>query len=109
MALCFLRPESMMRELRLLGLFAVISAGGCFSQTLNDSSPQSATSPSIAVDCSDPSQAGSAECNAAQTQTPGRENLPSSERVPQLKTPYNQGQTFPRTTPLNPSQVRQPK
>ena len=65
------------------------------------------------MDCSDPSQAGSAECNAAQTQTPsstqGRENLPSSERVPQLRTPYNQGQTVPRTTPLNPSQIRQPK
>ena len=103
----------MMRELRLLGLFVVISAGGCFSQTLNDSSPQSATSPSIAVDCSDPSQAGSAECNAAQSQTPsstqGRENLPSSEGVPQLKPPYNQGQSVPRTTPLNPSQIRRPK
>jgi protein involved in polysaccharide export with SLBB domain len=104
----------MMRELRLLGLFIVISAAGCFSQTLNDSSPQSTTSPSIAVDCSDPSQAGSAECNAVQTQAPGstqgRENLPSSsERLPQLRTPYNQGQTVPRTTPLNPSQIRQPK
>lgn len=103
----------MMRELRLLGLFALISAAGSFSQTTNDYSPQSPTSPSIAVNCSDPSQAGSAECNAAQTQAPvstqGRENLPSSERLPQLRTPYNQGQTVPRTTPLNPSQVRQPK
>ena len=61
------------------------------------------------MDCSDPSQAGSAACNPAQTQTQGGGNLPSSERVPQLKTPYNQGQTVPRTTPLNPSQMRQPK
>ena len=65
------------------------------------------------MDCSDPSQAGRAECNAAQTQTPsttqGRENLPSAESVPQLKTPYNQGQNLPRAIPLNPSQIRLPK
>jgi len=103
----------MMKELRLFGLFVVISAGVCFSQNPNDYSPQNPTSPSVAVDCSDPSQAGSAECNAAQTQTPGstqgRENVPPSERLPQLRAPYNQGQTVPRTTPLNPSQIRQPK
>ena len=103
----------MMRELHLLALFLIISVGGGISQSLSDSSPQSTTSPSIAMDCSDPTQAGSPECAAAQRQMPsgtqGRENLPSTERVPQLRTPYSQGQTVPRTTPLNPSQIRQPK
>ena len=101
----------MIRELRLLGLFLVIAAGGCFSQIPNESSPQSSTSPSIAVDCTDPSQAESAEC-VAQTQTSGsaqgRGNLPSSVTIPQLRSPFDTNQP-PPTIPPNPSQVQRPK
>src|ERR1035438_4359646 len=100
----------MMRELRLLGLFFVIAAGGCFSQIPNDSSPQSSTSPSIA-DCTDPSQAESPECVAqAQTSgsTQGRGNTPSSVTMPQLRSPLDTNQP-PPTIPPNPSQVQRPK
>jgi protein involved in polysaccharide export with SLBB domain len=99
-----------MQKSRLLALFIVFSVGVCLSQSLNDSSSQG-----TAVDCSDPSQAGSAECSAAQAQTSGgtqgRNNPAPSERVPQLKTPTNLNprQTTPGTYPLNPSQVQQPK
>jgi|CZKR01.1.fsa_nt_gi protein involved in polysaccharide export with SLBB domain len=100
----------MMRELRLLGMFFVIAAGGCFSQIPNDSSPQSSTSPSIA-DCTDPSQAESPECVAqAQTSgsTQGRGNTPSSVTMPQLRSPLDTNQP-PPTIPPNPSQVQRPK
>ena len=100
-----------MRELRLLGLFLVIAAGGCFSQIPNESSPQSSTSPSIAVDCSDPTQAESPECVAqAQTSggTQGRGNIPSSVTVPQLRSPFESNQA-PAPAPPNPSQVQRPK
>jgi len=100
-----------MRELRLLGLFLVIAAGGCFSQIPNESSPQSSTSPSIAVDCSDPTQAESPECVAqAQTSggTQGRGNIPSSVTVPQLRSPFESNQP-PAPAPPNPSQVQRPK
>jgi protein involved in polysaccharide export with SLBB domain len=100
----------MMRELRLLGLFFVIAAGGCFSQIPNDSSPQSSTSPSIA-DCTDPSQAESPECVAqAQTSgsTQGRGNTPSSVTMPQLRSPLDTNQPPPTISP-NPSQVQRPK
>jgi protein involved in polysaccharide export with SLBB domain len=104
-------PESMMRELRLLGLFLVIAAGGCFSQIPNESSPQSSTAPSIAVDCSDPSQAETPECvaqNQSSGSTQGRGNSPSSVTIPQLRSPFD---TNPPTAPapLNPSQVQRPK
>jgi protein involved in polysaccharide export with SLBB domain len=100
----------MMRELRLLGIFFVITVGGCFSQIPNESSPQSSTSPSI-TDCTDPSQAESPEC-AAQTQTSGgtqgRGNIPSAVTIPQLRTPLETNQT-PAPVPPNPSQVQRPK
>jgi len=101
----------MIRELRLLGLFLVIAAGGCFSQIPNETSPQSSTSPSIAVDCTDPSQADSPECVAqAQTSggTQGRGNIPSSVTVPQLRSPFESNQP-PAPAPPNPSQVQRPK
>ncbi len=66
------------------------------------------------MDCSDPSQAGSAACGPAQAQspssTPGRDVSSPSERVPELKTPtgLNQRQNLP-STPLNPSQIQRPK
>ena len=105
----------MIRELRLLGLFLVIAAGGCLSQIPNESSPQSSTAPSIAVDCSDPSQADSPEC-AAQNQTSGstqgstqgRGNAPSSVTIPQLRSPFESNQA-PAPAPPNPSQVQRPK
>ncbi len=100
----------MMRELRLLGVFFVIAAGGCFSQIPNDSSPQSSTSPSIAVDCSDPSQVENPECVApAQTSggTQGR-NIPTTVTIPQLRNPVETGQT-PAPVPPNPSQVGRSK
>jgi protein involved in polysaccharide export with SLBB domain len=101
----------MMRELHLLGVFFVIAVGGCFSQIPNDSSPQSSTSPSMAVDCTDPSQAESPECVAqAQTSgsTQGRGNTPSSVTMPQLRSPLDTNQ-LPPTIPPNPSQVQRPK
>jgi len=99
----------------LLALFIVLSIGVALSQSLNDSSSQGATSQSTGVDCSDPSQVGSVECAATQPQrsgsTQGRDYSTPSERVPQLKTPagFNTGQNAPRTSPLNPSQISQPR
>src|SRR6202050_5683115 len=101
----------MIRELRLLRLFLVIAAGGCCSQIPNETSPQSSTSPRVAVDCTDPSQADSPECVAqAQTSggTQGRGNIPSSVTVPQLRSPFESNQP-PAPAPPNPSQVQRPK
>jgi protein involved in polysaccharide export with SLBB domain len=106
--------ELIMRKSLLLVLPLAVLIGTSFSQIPNDSS-QSTTQPGIAVDCSDPSQAAaSPECNPAQPQTPstqGGQYLPPYERTPQLKAPSstNQNPNLPRTTPLNPSQLRQPK
>ena len=104
-----------MQKKRLLALLIVLSVGVCFSQSPDDSSPQGTTSQSTAVDCSDPSQAGSAACSAAQGQrtsgVQGRDYSSTSERVPQLKTPtgLNPRQTTPGTYPLNPSEIQQSK
>jgi protein involved in polysaccharide export with SLBB domain len=104
-----------MQKSRLVALFIGLSVGICLSQSLNDSSSQGTSSQDAPVDCSDPSMAGSAECSAAQAQrssgTQGRDYSSPSERMPQLKTPsgYNTGQNPSRTTPLNPSQIPQPK
>src|SRR5271170_948129 len=98
-----------MRKSWLLPLFILLSVGVCFSQSSNGSASQGTT-----PDCSDPSLAGSAECSAAQTQTPGSAQAPNysspSSRLPELKTPTGSN-TVPtsRTTPLNPSQIAQPK
>jgi protein involved in polysaccharide export with SLBB domain len=92
-----------------------------FSQTLNESSPQSGLSPNITVDCTDPMQAASPECGAAQGQVPvGGQGgqYPPFFGLPQLRAPYgwNQDQyqyeyqyMYPPRTPLNPSQIRRPK
>src|SRR5579864_6338348 len=100
----------MMRELRLLGVFLVVAAAGCFSQIPNDSSQQNSTSPSI-TDCTDPSQAATPEC-LVQTQTsggtPGRANIPSSVTIPQLRSPVDTNQP-PAQTPPNTSQVQRQK
>ncbi|MGA3087232.1 MAG: SLBB domain-containing protein [Terriglobales bacterium] len=100
----------------LLALFIVVlSLGIGHSQSLNDSSSQGAQSQGTQVDCSDPTQAGSAECNAAQTQRPaggqGRDYSSPSERTPQLRTGpnANPSQNNPRTFPLNPSEIQRLK
>jgi protein involved in polysaccharide export with SLBB domain len=106
--------ESIMQKTRLLALLIVLSVGVCFSQSPDDSSSQGTTSQGTAVDCSDPSQAGSTACSAAQGQrssgAQGRDYSSTSERVPELKTPtgLNPRQNMP-STPLNPSEIRQSK
>lgn len=101
-----------MRKFRLLGLLVLFSAGTCFSQIPSDSLPQTSTSPSITVDCADPSMAGSAACRA-QSQTPGGATggqFPSStESLPQLRSPVDSNQSYFPTNPVNPSQIRRPK
>ena len=113
----------MMRKIRLLALFVfLLGVRASFPQTLNEPSSQTGLSPNIAVDCTDPMQAASPECGAAQGQVPvggqGGQYLPSLDRVPQLRAPYgwNQDQyqyeyqyMYPPRTPLNPSQIRRPK
>jgi protein involved in polysaccharide export with SLBB domain len=104
-----------MQKTLLLALFIVLSVGVCFSQSPDDLSSQGTASQGTAVDCSDPSMAGSAACSAAQAQTSGetrgRDNSSTSERIPQLKTATgsNAAQNTSRTTALNPSQVQQRK
>src|SRR5580692_6013282 len=108
----------MMRELRLLALFHLLSVGMCLSQipsdTSSDTSSQNPTAPSIAVDCSDPAQVDSPECVAAAAQgqtsrgAQGRESGPAQVGgVPQLSAPPEQN--FPHTTLVNPSELRQRK
>lgn len=101
-----------MQKSRFLGLFIVFSVGVCFSQSLDDPRSQGTTSQAIA-DCSDPSQAESAECSAAQGQrlggVQGRDDSSTTVRTPQLKTPAgsNPSQNAPGVRPLNPSQLQQ--
>lgn len=102
-----------MRELGLRTLFAIIFTAACFSQSVNQSSGQSGTSPSSRVDCTDPFQAVSPECSFLQNQVPGSgaasDNYsPSPQGVPQLKSPYDY-QTQPvGAIPPNPSQAGRP-
>jgi protein involved in polysaccharide export with SLBB domain len=100
-----------MREFRLLCFLILLSAGMMFSQSINDTSPQSANPSGVTLDCTDPTQANTPEC-IAQTQTPtstqGQQSVPT-QRVPELRPPtsgLNQGQNVPRAIPLNPSQLR---
>jgi protein involved in polysaccharide export with SLBB domain len=112
----------MMRKKLLLALIVFfLGVRASFSQTLNESSPQSGLSPNITVDCTDPMQAASPECGAAQGQVPvGGQGgqYPPFFGLPQLRAPYgwNQDQyqyeyqyMYPPRTPLNPSQIRRPK
>ena len=108
----------MMRELPLLALFHLLSVGMCLAQipsdTSSDTSSQNPSTPSIAVDCSDPTQVDSPECVAAAAQgqtsrgAQGRESGPAQVGgVPQLSAPPEQN--FPHTTLVNPSELRQRK
>jgi protein involved in polysaccharide export with SLBB domain len=103
----------MMRKFDLLAVFVLFCAGVSFSQSLSDISPQSSTSSTGTVDCSDPMQAASPEC-AGQSRGGGSSQAaqPQStfDQVPQLRTPFGsgEGQFPPRTNPPNPSEVQHP-
>jgi len=99
----------MMRKLQQLVWFVVVCAAGCFPQASADVQGQSATSPAILVDCSDPFQASSPECSAAQTQgTIGAQTQSSSsfDRVPQLRAPSGSPETQTPPRPANPSELQ---
>jgi protein involved in polysaccharide export with SLBB domain len=101
----------MMRDLRLLAFFLLVFVAECYSQSINDSSPQSTTNPAISMDCSDPAQAGAPEC-AGLSQSPrgtqGGEYSPASvPGVPQLTAPPDQNVQSP--PPINPSQTQRHK
>src|ERR1700733_6362368 len=98
--------ESTMGNLRWLAFFIVLAAGVSVSQNPDNSWPQGS-----AVDCSDPSQAGSAACAPQdQRQNTQRDYSSPSERSPQLKTPESSAvPNTPRTPMLNPSQIPQRK
>ena len=102
-----------MQKSRFLGLFIVFSVGVCFSQSLDDPRSQGTTTQGVA-DCSDPSQAGSAACSAAQAQrsgsSQGRDYSSPSLLNPVLRTPaFNTDQYFVSPAPLNPSELPHPK
>jgi hypothetical protein len=98
-----------MQKFGLSALFVVFFIGACFSQSLNDPLSQGTTSQGTA-DCSDPSNAGSAQCVAAQAQRSGSiqgEGSSSSPmRTPVLTTPGGlNDQYVPSKPPLNPSEM----
>jgi protein involved in polysaccharide export with SLBB domain len=98
----------MMQQSRMVALFVVLSFGISFAQSLD---PQSGNTQG-AVDCSDPSQAGSAACSSVQG-TGAAQGMNSSYApplVPELRNPIgsNIDQNLPRTPPVNPSQSQRP-
>lgn len=100
----------MMRELRLLGLVVSVAAAVCFSQSVNPSPGQSGSGPNIRVDCNDPLQAASPDCNALQSQgigaAPTGGYTLTPQGVPQLRSQYEVNQVQPPgAIPLNPSQL----
>jgi protein involved in polysaccharide export with SLBB domain len=104
--------EFTMQKSWFLGLFIVFSVGVCCSQSPDDPRSQGTTSQG-AADCSDPSQAGSAECGGATGQrpggVPGRDDSSTNIRTPQLNTPAGSstGPNAPGVVrPLNPSQIQ---
>jgi protein involved in polysaccharide export with SLBB domain len=104
-----------MQRSLLLELFIVLSVGVCFAQSLSDLSSQGTLSQGTAVvDCSDPTQAGSAACSAAQGQRSGvsQGGLNSAPLLtPVLRAPLgsNLDQFYVSPPPLNPSQIRHTK
>lgn len=102
-----------MRKPWLLAWFMVLSLGVCLSQSLDNSGSQDTNSQGTAVDCTDPTMAGSAQCSAAQQQqksnnTQTGDNSPGQVRTPVLISPgsFNQEHYTPSKPPLNPSQLR---
>ena len=101
----------MMRKLGWFGILFFFSAALCRSQAANEL-PQS-TTPGSTVDCTDPMEAANPECsqqiqNAAGGQR--SQTFPSTGQVPQLRNPFGtyEGQYPPRTSLINPSQMRRP-
>jgi len=104
------RSQFMMRNLRLLAVFLSLAIGGCLSQSMSDTSPQSGTSRGTNVDCSDPFQAASPDCSGVQGQSQypsdGRPSSSGSDQVPQLRNPFGTSENqFSPQPPPNPSQV----
>ena len=107
-----------MQKLLPLAVFVLFSFGLCFSQSLNDPFSQDTsqgnqgnsqnTSQGTTVNCSDPTMAGSAQCNAGQGQRyNGQFGNNSVTRTPVLTSPYgfSPDQYTPSRPPLNPSQI----
>jgi protein involved in polysaccharide export with SLBB domain len=104
----------MMHKSRLIALFIVFSAAACFSQSLSDFSSQGVPSQGTAADCSDPSQAGSVACRAAQAQRSGAspgQNYPAPLlQPPELRSSpsFLTDQNTFGPPAVNPSQIAQP-
>ncbi|MGC2474116.1 MAG: SLBB domain-containing protein [Candidatus Sulfotelmatobacter sp.] len=104
-----------MQKLPVFVLCVLFLSTVSFSQSYdNVPSSQSSQSLGIAIDCSDPSQAGSVECSGAQSQQNQRTNVEGgsypSQGTPQLRTvPGLDTGLNPQVTPLNPSEIQQRK
>ena len=103
----------MLQKSTALGLFVVLTVSAGLSQSVSDLTSQGNPSQG-AADCSDPSQAGSAACSAAQAQrsgsSQGRDYSSPSVLNPVLRTPaFNTDQYFVSPAPLNPSELPHPK
>ena len=111
-----------MQKLLPLAVFVLFSFGLCFSQSLDDPFSQDSSqglsqgnqgnsqnsSQGTTVDCSDPTMAGSAQCNAGQGQRyNGQFGNNSVTRTPVLTSPYgfSPDQYTPSRPPLNSSQI----
>jgi protein involved in polysaccharide export with SLBB domain len=96
-------------------LFIIFSVAACLSQSLSDLSSQGIPSQGTAANCSDPSQAGSVACSAAQAQRSGGsqgQNFPSPTLLPpELKSSggFAIDQNILGPPPTNPSEMAQPK
>ena len=104
-----------MMQKSLLALFIVSSVAVCLSQSLSDLSSQGIPSQGAAADCSDPSQAASVACRAAQAQrsggSQGQNSLSPVLLPPELKSSgaSSTDQNIFGPPPLNPSQIAPPK
>jgi protein involved in polysaccharide export with SLBB domain len=105
----------MMQRPPLIALFIIFSVAACLSQSLSDLSSQGIPSQGTAANCSDPSQAGSVACSAAQAQRSGGsqgQNFPSLTLLPpELKSSggFATDQNILGPPPTNPSEMAQPK
>jgi protein involved in polysaccharide export with SLBB domain len=108
-----------MRKSLLFVLFVVFSVASCYSQSLDDFSQgsnsqgtnsQGTTSQGTTADCSDPMNAGTAQCSGGQGQRSGSAQSGPSTHMPVLNTPsgFSPDQYTPSKPPLNPSQIWHP-
>ena len=100
----------MMRKSLLLSLFILILLESGFSQSLNDSLFQGATSQGTSPDCSDPTLAGTPQCLGASQRSGGsasaRDNTSYPVKPPVLTVPPGStDQNNEAPPPLNPSQI----